>query len=91
MGYLLDNPQFKSFQNKLREAGITLVENWSRPSAVDGHYVYHFSINGAPAGAAQTAIAIDYGRDGYGWYVETATNSIDGDVAALAQPMSRAA
>lgn len=82
------NPRIVSFLRKLDEAGVTYRINWrSRRDGriahgVGGPDIYHLAFVGNGfAPAISTAVIIDYDGDGFGFYPESRSNSID-DVAA---------
>ena len=87
MSHIVDNPRFRAFRDKLAEAGITLV-GWA---TLDGPKAFGFNIVGSHPDAPKTAIAMNYDRDGFGWFPESRTVRTIEDVQALTAPKTPAA
>ena len=83
-----ENKQLEKFKEGLRERGFDLTENWEAPRWTgDKHCVRHFTITGDNKRPAMlTCIIIDYGDDGFGFYGESQSNSIDKDMEAICGP-----
>lgn len=80
------NPRINTFIEKLEAAGVSARVLWSARRGHKGkHDVFflHFGGDGFRP-AVGTAVIIDYGEDGYGFFPESATTSIDRDVFRIA-------
>lgn len=81
------NPKIDRFLGRLAENGVTWRLLWStRRASGKGHddvYCLSFSGEGFRP-AVGTAIIVDYGNDGYGFYPESPINSIEFDVFRVA-------
>lgn len=80
----MNNPRIRKFLDQLLEEGIFYKILWdTRRDGGDGHSdVFFLAFSGNVKGI-RTGILIDYGRDGYGFYLESENVQVEDDVKLI--------